>query len=61
MSIETLLTILEHVPFHIDYALLAEKLRVKAHSSYDGRLRQLAAQAEGVARPKALYGISKIG
>jgi hypothetical protein len=58
MSIETLLTILDNVPFHIDHTLLAEKLRVKANSSYAVQLRQLATQAEEVARPKAVYGIS---
>jgi hypothetical protein len=53
-----LITIIDSIPFHIDYSLLAEKLRIKAGSSFTTQLRQLADEAQAVARPKAVYRLS---
>jgi len=53
-----LITILDRIPFHIDPLVLADELRVKEGSSHAVQLRQLASQAEAIARPKALYGLS---
>ena len=49
---------LDTIPFHIDFSTLLDQLRIKEHSSHASQLLKIARDAEVVARPKAIYGIS---
>jgi len=52
--------IIDNVPFQPDLAVLQEKLRIKRDSSYVGRLEAIAAEAQAIARPKALYRVALV-
>ena len=52
--------IIDNIPFHLDLALLQENLRIKTGSSYVGRLESIAAEAQAIARPKALYKVALV-
>lgn len=52
--------ILTDIPFTLDFSQLAEKLHLKAGSSYIPQLETLVAQAQAIAKPKALYQIMPI-
>jgi hypothetical protein len=56
----TLITILDRIPFCIDIPLLMQKLKIKENSSYASQLQQLAGQAQVIAIPKVIYGLSFI-
>ena len=57
---DTLTTILDRIPFSIDIPFLMEKLKIKENGSYASQLQQLAEQAQSIARPKVIYGLSFI-
>lgn len=50
-----MITILDTIPFDIDLPCLFEHLRVREASRHEQQLRQLAAEAQALARPKAIY------
>ena len=49
------LEILDQISFEINFETLSRKLRIKNGSGYVNELEKLAAEAESIARPKALY------
>jgi hypothetical protein len=52
--------ILDRIPFRVDLAELAKKMRLSQQSSAYEDLTRLAEEAEHVARPKAMYGIARV-
>ncbi len=50
--------LLTDIPFSLDRDELAQKARVQAGSSFDQELAQLAAHAETIARPKAMFKLA---
>jgi hypothetical protein len=48
-------TILNEIPYSLDFAALKKKTRVKDGSPFEEELLNLAQQAESLARPKACY------
>jgi len=60
------LTIVDAIPFELDRTALAKRLRIKENaeggfrSAYLAKMRQLADEAESIARPKALYKVAFI-
>ena len=52
--------VLDDIPFQIDHGLLMKKLRVKESHSYADSVRQLADEAQAIAKPKALYKVAFI-
>jgi len=52
--------ILDNIAFALDQDALKRKLRVREGSGMDDELARLAAEAEAVARPKAVYGLGYI-
>lgn len=52
--------ILDSIPFALDRDSLKRKLRVREESGMLSELERLAAEAETVARPKAMYGLGYI-
>lgn len=51
---------LDEIPFQIDLGLLMKKLRVRPEQSYAEDVKRLAAEAQSIARPKALYKVAFI-
>ena len=54
------LTLLQDIPFAIDLNVLLKRTRVKANSDYGRELERFAAQAQEIARPKAMYKVAFI-
>ena len=52
--------ILDDIPFQLDLDSLMKRLRIRAGSSHVEDLRQIASEAEAIARPKALFRIAYI-
>ena len=52
--------IVDDIPFQVDRAAVARRLRIAEGSDYARELDRLATQAEQVARPKALYRLGFI-
>jgi hypothetical protein len=52
--------ILDDIPFQLDLDLLMKRLHIRAGSSHVEGLRQIASEAEAIARPKALFKIAYI-
>ncbi len=52
--------ILDDIPFQIDFPVLMKKLHVKEGSAYLRDLKRIAAQAQAIARPKAMYKVAFI-
>ncbi len=52
--------VLADIPFRVDMSDLRRRLHVVEGSGHDDELRELAAQAEAVARPKALFKVAYI-
>jgi hypothetical protein len=52
--------ILNDIPFQPDIAVLRERLRVKEGSRYADDLGRLAAEAQAVAKPKALFKVALV-
>ncbi len=52
--------VLDHIPFQLNLEDLKKKLRVKEGSSFAKDLEHLAAEAQTIGRPKALYRVSFI-
>ncbi len=52
--------LLDDIPAEIDFDRLLKRIRVDAASSQADEIRRLAAQARGIARPKALSGVAYI-
>lgn len=55
-----MVTILDSLPFHIDFSELASSLRVRESSAHYQQLQQIAQQAQAIARPKACCQLSFI-
>jgi hypothetical protein len=53
-------TILDNIPFHLDFAALLKKLRMDSDHAYADTLKSLVDEAEAIARPKALYKVGYI-
>ena len=52
--------ILDRVQFRADIACLLKRLRIPAGGTYEDKLRRLAREAQGVARPRAMYEVAYI-
>jgi hypothetical protein len=52
--------VLDSIPLALDRDVLKRKLRVREESGMAAELEQVAAAAEAVARPKAMYGLGYI-
>lgn len=52
--------LLVDLPFRVDVASLARRLKVAGRPRFESDLDALAREAETVARPKALYGIAEV-
>jgi hypothetical protein len=52
-----LITILDTIPFDINLPHLFKQLRVREASRHEQQLRQLVAEAQALARPKAIYAL----
>ena len=52
--------VLDDIAFQIDIDLLMKKLRVNESHSYADSIRQLADEAQAIAKPKALYKVAYI-
>lgn len=52
--------VLNNIPCHIDLEILRKKLHLKEESSFYEEVAKLAAEAEGIARPKGLYKSSLV-
>jgi hypothetical protein len=52
--------ILDHIPFRTDLPAFLRRARISAESPYVEEAKAVLAQAEAVARPKAIYGVGFI-
>ena len=52
--------IVDNIAFQVDLPLLAEKMRIRAGSSYLDKLKVLVREAEAIAKPRALYKVMPI-
>lgn len=53
-------TLLEEVPFRVDAASLARRLKVVGRPRFERDLDTMVREAESVARPKALFGVAEV-
>lgn len=51
------MTVLDEIPFGVDTALVFERTHIEPAGEYADEIRELAAQAAGIARPKAVYAV----
>jgi hypothetical protein len=51
---------MDNIPFQIDTTELLKRLRMNADDEYAKDVRQLAEEAQGIGRPKALYKVSYV-
>lgn len=53
-------TLLNHIPFRVDTAALARRLKVAGQPRHERDLDALAREAESLARPGALFGVAEV-